>query len=58
MCMCAIGIEINWMDWIKQNPQKKMKDRRRLRDDPGTKQGLKPAMENSTKTEEWKELHK
>jgi len=39
------------MDCIKQNSQKKMKDKQRLRDNPETKQGLKPVRENSTKTE-------
>jgi len=40
------------MDCIKLNSQKKMKDRRQLQDNPETKQGLKPARENCTKTEE------
>jgi len=39
--------------WIVSN-----RIHKRSRDDPETKQGLKPARENSTKTEEEKELNK
>jgi len=41
------------MVWIVSN-----KIHKRSRGDPETKQGLKPARENSTKTEEKNELNK